>query len=349
MQQGPSPLDAQLQELQRRYPLPNSGQLVEVFSEQTRICGLDLGMVGLVAQSGDGPPVPGSAAQRGAMPVERAYYELLERFSLLQAKQRAEKTDAAMSFICRDELGREVGSVEAAQVFPPDPAPGMRYALSNGAALHSTWGAARAAAHAELVERDAIVRSWWGACMPQHVPHTATLGELADTYEVMVAEVPTELASHTSELRVAFCIGFPKYAGAPLIRGLSAKPDVASAAHAAIAEALQSLCFLWGEELPNGTPEASPTPAYHQDYYLVPDQHELLRAWLGGRLPHALRQPAAFDPSSVRYVDLTPAELVGKLHVCKAVCTTAVQLTFGPQLELCGEPLPPELRVHPIP
>jgi len=354
MPQDPPSLDDQLRELQRRYPLPNAGRLVEVFSDRAEICGLDLAMVGLVAQLDDGPAVPGSAAQRGALPVERAYCELLERFSLLQAKTATRESLAGGEFACRDENGVNAGTIDRGLVFPADHSPEVRrWPLSKGAALHTACQAACVSAHAELVERDAAMRSWWGGTVPRRVSHGSQLGDLETTYEVVTAELqagaPSDAPEEAPALSVVVCVAFPKITGAPLLRGLSAKPDVLAATQGAIAEALQSLCFLWGEDLPSEVPDVSPTPAYHQDYYLLPEHHARLRAWLDGQLPRAVSQPPAFVANSVRYVDLTPTELRGQLALCKAISPSAVQLAFGPQLELCGEPLPLELQVHPIP
>jgi hypothetical protein len=339
-----NPIDDELQRLQRAYPIPAGGELLEVFSERSEICGISVSMVGLVAQVAEAPAVPGSAAGLDDLPVERAYYELLERLSLVLAKTRG-----AESYQARDEHGDLDGKITRSQVFPDSTTPLQRHAISNGAALHSSWQAARVAAYAELVERDAALRCWYGQQLPQRLRIAQRLGTLAQSYDLVTALVDGQPEVGGAEPRVAMCVGFPKSAEAPLLRGLSAKPSTAEAVDDAVREALQSLCFLWGEALPSVPPEPQASPDYHQEYYLLRDHHQPLRRWLDGKGPKTDVQLPAFDPRATRFVDLTPEELEGKLWVCKAINPTARPLLFGPQRELSGHPLGRELWVHPIP
>ena len=95
---------------------------------------------------------------------------------------------------------------------------------------------------------------------------------------------------------------------------------------------MQRLAFLWGEDLPSEQVEPSPTPDFHQEFYLYPPNHARLTEWLAGQLKsrHALqRRLPLFDGNPVTYIDLTPAALRGKLAVAKAVSPSARQLRFG--------------------
>jgi hypothetical protein len=111
---------------------------------------------------------------------------------------------------------------------------------------------------------------------------------------------------------------------------------------------VQRFGFLFGESIPEAPPEPSSTPDYHQEFFLNPAAHPLLRAWLDAiDGPPARMPPAAPPESSAGFVDVTPPALRGRLWVAKAVCASAEPLFFG-------EPAPhraavrPDRRVHPI-
>src|SRR5688572_16769532 len=137
-------------ELQRRYPLPSGWSLAERFLQPASVANLTLFTVGLHARGPAASNAFGSAAERGSYPSERAFFELLERISILDAKRTRRK-----AFTTRAQSGEQLGSRAREQVFPPDKQPLLRRgSLSNGVALHETWSNACAAARLELIERD---------------------------------------------------------------------------------------------------------------------------------------------------------------------------------------------------
>ena len=90
-------------------------------------------LVGLCAKSDDGRDVTGSAASVDCPPRERAYFELLERASLLDAVMGR---SARLSVL--DERGQNAGHSAHEAVFPlAPPDASFRYALSNGVANRS--------------------------------------------------------------------------------------------------------------------------------------------------------------------------------------------------------------------
>src|SRR3954454_6677150 len=72
--------------LQRKYKLPRGCALSDTLLQQVTLGGLELYMVGLVGSVPGGSGVVGAAADRSGFPVERAFFELIERVSLWVAR-----------------------------------------------------------------------------------------------------------------------------------------------------------------------------------------------------------------------------------------------------------------------
>jgi hypothetical protein len=314
-----------LAELLRSYPLPSHWSLGEHFWGSTEIGRVTLYSVGLTALREGELGAFGSAAGLDRHPVERAFFELLERISIVDA--RAQRLGPRLTV--RDADGTEKSVQAVSRVFPSDVRPNrVRGSLSNGVALHESWSEACAAARAELVERDRVLRAFQYARAPTPLEQNAALEQaLAPHYRVRGYEFE---AGHASpQHRVAGVFLFPLTEGAPLAYGFGAGTTLDPAIERARREALQRLAFLWGEPLPAAPPDAAPLPDYHQDYYLYPPHVALLTEWLDAKAKRAQRTPAMFDGSPVRYIDITPVHLRGKLAVAKAMSPRARQLRFG--------------------
>jgi hypothetical protein len=328
-----------LAKLQRIYRLPEGCALQDTFMQRSVVGKLELFMVGLVASTPTQPSVTGSAADSHGYPVDRAFFELLERMSIMLVR------GTPGSLRMRDRHGAAKGSRAVARVFPTDPKPeALRTSLSNGVALHETWPKACAAALCELVERDRVLRSFSGEFAPkrlQAVDRKLTRA-LRDQYAIEAYEFGPSRKG-TLQHTAAGLFLFPHDATHPLAYGFGAALGPEAALTAAGNEALQRLAFLWGEELPTSTPSATPTPDYHQEHYLYPPHQKLLRAWLAGTWPK--RQVAAsqaFDGERASFVDLTPTTLQPLAAVAKAISSNARLLRFG--LSDPRRPTPP----HPI-
>jgi hypothetical protein len=311
-------------ELQRRYPLPAHWSFGDRFLETTSIADVRLYAVGLEAHGPARAGALGAAAESGAYPVERAFFELLERVSIVDAKGRS-------AFAARAEGGELRGRMATASVFPPDKRPErFRSALSNGVALHDTWTAACEAARLELIERDRVLRSFRGECRALRIDARAALSRaLRPHYEVQVYEFAA--GTRAPVHRVAGAFFFPRTGAAPLVYGFGAAGELNAALAKAEREALQRLAFLWGEALPKAPPAPAPAPDYHQDYYLYASHHGVLVEWLKNRRVSRREERAAavFDGSPVTFVDLTPRALRGRVAVAKATSNRARQLRFG--------------------
>ena len=87
---------------------------------------------------------------------------------------------------------------------------------------------------------------------------------------------------------------------------------------------------------------------HHLERFQFAGHHDQLRRWLAGaHIVHGTGiEPARRDEGTVRFVDLTPAWLSGRMFVAKAYCPTSLPLAFGEPPH--ASHLPPEIRIHPI-
>ena len=201
-----------------------------------------------------------------------------------------------------------------------DLSPRLRLSLSNGVALHSSWQAACSSALHELIERDRILRSFAGEFAPVRLeaPASELARATSEQFETAAYEIGRSHPARRHRTRMWFMM--PQQLNSANDLRLWNIESLADALLRAEREAMQRLAFLWGEELPSEQVEASPTPDFHQEYYLYPPNHARLTEWLAGQIKprHALQQELPlFDGSPVTYIDLTPAALRGKLAVAK--------------------------------
>ena len=291
--------------------------------------GVTVRACGLASEHTSGRIVTGAAAELTTDPAPRSYFELLERAAVLD-----------FSLSTADSELTVTGT--------------QRYSTSNGVALALDAETARFRALAELVERDRVLRSFYGELPPERLPldPASILPGLWRHYELEAYRFPATAACATLSaelgctLEVAAVFGFPKRPDAPLLFGFGARAGLAEAIVAAARESLQQLAFGWGEPVPDAAPAPSPTPEFHLDHFAYPPHQSGLRAWLAGE--HQGRGPKlpACD-AAPRYLEITPACLRDKLVVIKCVHEGALPLAFGE-----GHPLLPELpdcmRVHPV-
>ena len=337
-------MDSELEVLRRAYPLPSCWERVDLFSERVAVEGLTIHCVGLLAVSGDGREVTGSAACTHSSPVARAYFELVERATLVDLQSNPRD-----SYPLLNSDARYAGIIAHDELFPsaPEGSP-FRFALSNGVAVGPDFEHAARGAHAELVERDRLLRSWFGRGAP--VP-LAAIGHDSSSiphhlYDVEVYDFPAHQPEDDSSLEVIGVFAFPKRAHAPLVYGSAAAPTREQAVRHASRECLQRLGFLWGEALPNSLPEFEPTPGYHQEFYLYPESHGALRAWLSGANEENRPMSRLRSRRGRRFAILTPEHLLRRLCVVKVLPDEDLRLAFGQHPDVKSE-----LRqrgVHPI-
>lgn len=334
---------AELAALRASAPLPQGWDIAESLFEVTEVPGLSVAIAGLFARAADGREALGSAGARGSVPVARAYFELFERIAVLEAL-----AEPRALYTVRGPEG-QADSVGFAEVFPePPPSACFKYSRSNGVAAGPSWSAACAAAAAELVERDRLLRAWYGEGQPARValPEDEAFRALEPWYELQAYSFAPRTTLRAG-LAVAAVYGFPKVAEAPLVFGSAAAATLPAALDGAKRECLQRWAFLWGQRIPSEAPSFATTADYHQELYLWPEMHARLRRFLaGGHVGLAtLEGSLGADAGPSRFIDLS---LAAGPAVARAVARTALPLTFGRGHPLALGDLPESLSVHPI-
>ena len=306
----------------------------QVFSEQVCITtDINLHLMGVCLSAHTAPAAPkamGSAADQCAPPLDRALYEALERMALLQAEHSGRLR------------------------FEDDPHGVWRMARSNGIALHRSVTEATEHATAELMERDRVLRCWFGdsdnaVAMVGHDTDDADLclKSLQSQYEIRCVEFTEE--DPTSPFHVAGVFALPRRGDLPLFYGLSARRSLSEALRGAAREALQRLGFLWGEAIPQNAPTVAPSALGHQEYYLYPGHQDVVRQWLEeGGPPRPLLTRRTACPYVVTSKDITPSWMAGQFSVIKAECPEAVPLTFGARHPWIQDTGAGRWLIHPI-
>ncbi|MBY0371428.1 YcaO-like family protein [bacterium] len=300
-------MSSELQALREEVPLPEGWALGEVLERSLQRGPYVLQLAGLVAHQGDRLATHGSAACLEGRAMERAYFELLERISILEQPSTPVQGSWALS-------------------------------KSNGVALGGSHARATQAALYELVERDRLLRSWRGETLPQRLDWVASgvFRELESEY----AFEAYAFSSLSEEAVTVGIFGWPRREGRCRIYGTAARGHLAAALHAAERECLQGYGFLSEEQALLEEPSFSPTPDYHQAYYLYPPNTQHLTDWLAGKRYHGSERKRS--DWQVHFREITPQSLKGHVVVAQAVCTEAVSLYFGRRPE---EPTGP---VHPF-
>ncbi len=344
-----------LETLQTKYPLPPHWGELEVFSESVNIGALTLELVGLCASNGV-RGVTGSAAGNASEGLwVRAYFELFERICLLESSA----SGTSLDFKELSPSGEFVTNATIDEIFPASSAEAnWKFSISNGAACHTNWWDAVESAVGELLERDAVLYSWFTNTPPLRREIAESIAEdvekLKDVYNIQMREFPVHLnlAGYANDFRVMGAFAFPHPGTkAPLVYGFGAKRSLVKASEHAFQECLQRLGFLWGEEWAHEMPNFSATPEYHQEYFLRQNGEAELKDWI---LPmvNGNSNADATRASELKLFDVTPTEFKNTLVVAKAAATGAVPLVFGrdyaPQLKLFDPESIRSRMVHPV-
>jgi YcaO cyclodehydratase, ATP-ad Mg2+-binding len=338
----------------RTFPLPEGWSAPEFVEDIFIADGIELYRAGISSIAPNGEELTGAAVEAETSPLDRAYFELLERVSTIEAL-----TSGSASYDLLDLDGDVIGERAAGDIFPESNEPARwRYARSNGIALHVDWRRASLRAFWEMSERTRVLHSWYGATRPVRLDFRKDSTPLrrSESYEWRAYLFPASNATAFScDVEVVGVYGLPRRAAVPLVLGYGAHPERDDALNAGLREAMQLLGFLWGEPTCERLPQPAPTPLHHLEHYQWPGHRDVLQAWLddgherfwqGPLLRAAGARERTSRSPGVAFVDLTPSWLRGGLRVAKAVCDDALPLVFG-ETPFASH-LPPPLRVHPI-
>jgi hypothetical protein len=280
--------------------LPRHVGVPETMVECVEIDDLRVHVVGLAVTLESGETVTGAAADLNVAPLERSHFELLERIAISEAGAGDEVT-----------------------------ATFQKGSRSNGVALHAGFLRASRCAALELVERDRVLRSWYGGARPKLVDGPRAWPAALDRhYTVVLCRFDEGIGFAGCGSQVAGIIAFPRSPEAPLSMGFAARDSFEDAVRAASGELLQQVAFGWGEPVPAEPPEAATTPEFHLDFYAYSGHHRLLEGWLEGA--HEGRGPALpAIAGTFRFTDITPPWMDRDLRVVRAEHPSAVPLVFG--------------------
>ncbi|WP_141733055.1 YcaO-like family protein [Oligoflexus tunisiensis] len=321
--------------------------LIDALEETRMIADCRLHLRGYACQRAqDQKVITGSWAGWNEPSLDIAQLELQERLALMRAlDQPAQKVWPLLSL-----TSRKIGFTSGAMLFQKSPDPEhMQYAKSNGVALGVNFRDAVERAACEVVERHLVLASWYGALRPQGIPMNlpAALESLQGLYEFRLFDFGSFLLKDLGSIQVRGCFLWPRHPGHPPVYGFGAALDSAAAMHKALGEAVQRLAFLDPLEVPTDEPQFTPTPDFHQEYFLHPARRPLLEAWLNGAPTHPTAAAPIKHAGEALAVDLTPEGSHAGV-VVRVTIPGTLPLVFGrfqpsefPQLPAC-------LWIHPV-
>lgn len=324
---------------------------LEVFQEDFQLGALHLEIIGLSIELKDGDEVVASAVGEPGLQFERALFELIERITLISLSKTA-KSGTQFHWVGTHESSGEKKVFSNSEIFPQSYQPEKWiYSVTSGASAHKNFQLAATSARNELIERDRVLRSWFGEVQPILLEHVSSQNLYPFTSEF-------EIRFYTFGEGVVGVFGFPILKDRPVLMGFGRSDDQDLAIQHAFREAIQRQVFLWEEPLRIECPQFRPHVDFHLDYYLQTNSCTRIKRWLDGHHDSikSLVSVEEFHPiqESIWFVDLTPASLNSKIKILKAISTQRIPLTFGlgnPKLqfsqsltELTGF----DICVHPI-
>ena len=222
--------------------LPENWEITEVFEDRLRLLDHPISIFGFAAKnSRTNKSIHGSAADYSKEKASlRAYYELIERISILELHSAHQEPIKGL----------------------------IRPSLSNGVAIHTNLTTARLNAALELLERDAVLDHWYQAQSPIEY-----LDQEHKLYEFQTA-VPGISTWMTLLEKKDAAPGFPTQ-----WIGYGTCMDSQGGIQKSKLEALQSACFTHDIELATDLP-ALASPELHLDFILSPIGNRTLNRWL---------------------------------------------------------------------
>lgn len=315
------------------YGFPAGWEISEEIFHEIRVENLNIFLVGLSAKSADNRSIFGSAGSLGGFPVERAFFELVERIATMDSV----RTSNVFPPLDRDGRPSKSHLIQESSLGERG-----RYSASNGIALGTTFSDACQRAALELTERDLILRSWYGQIKHQVYNLDSILrGGLEKSYDL----VGVNFSNKENDPVVLGIFGFPKIKDKPLVYGFGASPYQEIAEKKAEVEFIQRLGFLWEEPLLEKV-DFSPSASFHQDYFLVPKNLEIIRGWVFAK--HESEDIWDLNDNTEYFFDLTPHDSLKGIHIVRAFSGAKMPLIFGEWHPWVKSRKNQNLIVHPI-
>lgn len=329
--------------LTKEIPLSKNWATPEVFTEEFTLENFSTEVVGLASENDSGQSVVGSSMGSDGKVIDIAYYELIERISIMEVlNERPHKFN-----IVNSDLLQTAEYIDFDVAYPANEEIDYKFSLSNGTSFHTDKSLACENAKYELFERDLILRSWFGHYTPQEIvlADYNVVNPCPKSFEMKAYSI--EYAEGPFEIYACFFCFYPQDNSRPIVYGSGASYNKLLALQKAQDEAFQRLPFLWDEEISQKSPAFSPTPDYHQEFYIRQSNKKLLASWLSGR--HKGRSTLHHKVSpEVYYIDITPSYLKDKAYVIKALSSHTLPLIFGKNYSHIIGKVPRELEIHPV-
>lgn len=233
--------------------LPKGWKLIEEVEDTINVGEMKIYRSGLFAKNKE--KVSLGAASGITSQRSRAYYELLERI-YLQEKNRVDSTEVKE----------------------------YTFSITNGAAIHTCPELAKTSSVNELIERDRILRSWYGFSDPKElVDDKFQISEISKIYDIKLFEFLDE-NDPRSDIKVMGIFLYPKNESDHFLFGFGASDSIEKAFFKTKDELITRLSFLWQEEIEENY-EFSPTSGHHQEFYLDKNNQLWIDDWLTGKNP----------------------------------------------------------------
>ncbi len=343
------PMKKQPDQSPRISDIPAGWTLIDTLKETRLIEGCTFHLRGYACQrQSDQKIVTGSWAGCEEPSLDKAWLELMERMAIIQAMDLPASHVWPIRKITNAE---KIGFTRGPMIFPQSPDPGqMQYAKSNGVALGDNFADAAERAACELIERHLVLGSWYGASRPRPYPMPlpqSLIGLLA-LYNFTHYDFGSFALKDLGLIHARGTFLWPVHSGHPVIYGFGAALEAPEALHKALSEALQRLAFLDPLEVPTEEPTFTPTPDFHQEYFLHPARRSLLKAWLEGAPSYPVFRYELARSGEGQAIDLTPTGSDPGYAVVRIMISGTLPLAFGRFQPSAFPDLPERFWIHPI-
>lgn len=305
-------------------------KLIDQYLDTVVIDGTCIQLAGFACENDQGQILSGSAG--GNQQVDqRAYFELIERLAVFEGQQNY------VQFAIKNTRGKVIEQRKKEDIFLQSHHPEWRYALSSGVAFHQNFEMASHHAQKELLERDAVLASWYGLSMPKKA--VITNQPFPQCYHLELYQFET-----LNDFVTTMTIARPIDGKSPLLYGFGCDRSLEAAEKKSTEELIQRIGFLYNEEREENMP-FEPSALYLQEYYLNPKNHHRLDDWLMGKHFSGIKRSR--QNAEIYFVELTPKEFTNAC-VLKAISQQTIPLIFGKGYEIEGVSIHAEHYLHPV-
>lgn len=306
-------------------------KLIDHFADELIIDNEKITLVGFACENKQGVVLSGSAGGRDNV-EDRAFYELLERLTVYENHQLPD--NAVLSI--KNGQNKIIDEKRKGEIMSPHKGEDWRQAMSNGVAIHQDFLRASNHAQFELLERDAVLASWYGLTLPHKKEKTPQ--PFPESYQVELYFFETLNGLHT-----AMALARPKKEGIPLLYGFGTEKGPEQAEAKAHSELIQRIGFLFDETADENMP-FEPSALYLQEFYLRPENQHRIDSWLNGE--HGAKG-RSLKNATINFIDLTLPELKN-YSIVKATSEDVIPLIFGKGYRIPGIEIKTEWELHPI-